>query len=159
MLATIFVTEEDLRNLALKQKEIKVQTVETRTGNHQTDNFKWIYYNFSFYYFSYEYESWSDSRQYCKQRGADLVIINSPKEQEFLQKAVANEKFWIGLKIEEGAWKWVDGSTLTTGYWRQDYPYYNYYNYYSYYAVMTASGWIDQWDYKYRWICKRRFCF
>ncbi|XP_056592014.1 C-type lectin domain family 4 member K-like [Triplophysa dalaica] len=81
-----------------------------------SDNFKWVYYNFSFYYISSAYKSWSNSRQDCKEREADLVIINSKKEQEFLQKATAGYYFWIGLRKEEEVWKWINETPSTTSY-------------------------------------------
>ncbi|XP_027138317.1 C-type lectin domain family 4 member M-like isoform X2 [Larimichthys crocea] len=80
-------------------------------------------FNNSFYYISSQYKSWDDSRQDCKDRGADLVIINSKEEQAFitsLQKHV-----WIGLtdREEQDTWRWVDGSVLnSTGFWSQDQP-------------------------------------
>ncbi|XP_042587917.1 CD209 antigen-like protein B [Cyprinus carpio] len=67
-----------------EREQIK-KTCELQQGlleqDQQEDPFKWIYYNFSFYYISSERKSWSDSSRDCQQRGTDLVIINSSKEQ------------------------------------------------------------------------------
>ncbi len=41
----------------------------------------WIYYQFSLYYVSNENMNWIESRRYCTDRGADLVIINNREEQ------------------------------------------------------------------------------
>nr|XP_055064856.1 CD209 antigen-like protein E [Misgurnus anguillicaudatus] len=121
----------------------------------QQHNFTWIYYNFSFYYLSSEIVSWSDSRRDCEQRGADLLIINNKEEQEFLQKATAGNKYWIGLSKEADVWKWVDGTTLTLSFWMNGSPG----NYSQSCAVITSSGWTDYscnvfW--RYRWICEKR---
>uniref|UniRef100_A0A8C6U8H7 C-type lectin domain-containing protein n=1 Tax=Neogobius melanostomus TaxID=47308 RepID=A0A8C6U8H7_9GOBI len=66
--------------------------------------------------------SWKNSRQYCLDRGADLIIINSPEEQEFAM--TFGERSWIGLTDaqQEGVWRWVDGSPLTTSFWFPDEP-------------------------------------
>ncbi|XP_072526441.1 uncharacterized protein [Salminus brasiliensis] len=79
----------------------------------------WIYFSSSLYYTSTEKKSWSESRQYCKDRGADLVIVNSRKEQEFVEMIRRGQETWIGLtdSSQEGVWKWVDGSALTTRFW------------------------------------------
>uniref|UniRef100_A0A8C4F9Q3 C-type lectin domain-containing protein n=1 Tax=Dicentrarchus labrax TaxID=13489 RepID=A0A8C4F9Q3_DICLA len=55
------------------------------------------------YYFSTNYFTWSNSRDECRQKGGDLVQIDSREEQ-----------FWIGLtdSEKEGTWLWVDGSPL-----------------------------------------------
>lgn len=67
---------------------------------------------------STEAMSWSDSRQYCMDQGANLVIINNEAKQRFISSLV-NERVWIGLNdIEiEGSMKWVDNSPLNQGYW------------------------------------------
>uniref|UniRef100_A0A8C2HTT6 C-type lectin domain-containing protein n=1 Tax=Cyprinus carpio TaxID=7962 RepID=A0A8C2HTT6_CYPCA len=79
----------------------------------------WIYYQSSFYYMSNEGKNWAESRKDCQKRGADLIIINNREEQDFVNKITAKRDFWIGLTDSdvEGRWKWVDGSTLTSGFW------------------------------------------
>ncbi|XP_051572202.1 C-type lectin domain family 10 member A-like [Myxocyprinus asiaticus] len=79
----------------------------------------WIYYQFSLYYISSEEKSWSEGRRYCTERGADLLIINNKEEQMsvFVYKVSGGNNVWIGLtdSDKEGTWKWVSGSTLTSG--------------------------------------------
>ncbi|KAL1266672.1 hypothetical protein QQF64_002347, partial [Cirrhinus molitorella] len=78
-----------------------------------SDNPKWITYKHSSYYISSEWKNWTDSRQDCLQRGADLIIINNREEQDFAKKLSCGSNVWIGLtdREVEGTWKWVDGST------------------------------------------------
>uniref|UniRef100_A0A8C6UDN2 C-type lectin domain-containing protein n=1 Tax=Neogobius melanostomus TaxID=47308 RepID=A0A8C6UDN2_9GOBI len=82
----------------------------------------WNFVNGSFYLSDTSMLSWKNSRQYCLDRGADLIIINSPEEQEFAM--TFGERSWIGLTDaqQEGVWRWVDGSPLTTSFWFPDEP-------------------------------------
>uniref|UniRef100_A0A8C2DFM5 C-type lectin domain-containing protein n=1 Tax=Cyprinus carpio TaxID=7962 RepID=A0A8C2DFM5_CYPCA len=139
-------------------KENKIMTEEReqiKKTYQQEDPFKWIYYNFSFYYISSERKSWSDSSRDCQQRGTDLVIINSSKEQ-----IAVSDQFWIGLGKMEGEWKWIGGTIMANGllhccfrYWSSHYLH----SYGSYCVLMTSSGWIaDRCDSNKKWICKRR---
>uniref|UniRef100_A0A8K9V4W4 C-type lectin domain-containing protein n=1 Tax=Oncorhynchus mykiss TaxID=8022 RepID=A0A8K9V4W4_ONCMY len=75
----------------------------------------WRYFDSSLYFLSTEKKTWEESRQDCKGRGADLVIINSREEQTFVFNL--HLRVWIGLtdSVTEGIWKWVDGTPLTTG--------------------------------------------
>ncbi|KAM6986178.1 C-type lectin domain family 6 member A-like [Aplochiton taeniatus] len=72
----------------------------------------WERFGCSCYYVSEERKTWETSRQDCRDRGADLVIINSRQEQDFIH--TFKKSFWIGLSDseEEGIWKWVDGTRL-----------------------------------------------
>ncbi|KAM9391026.1 uncharacterized protein ACWYII_034198 isoform 1-T1 [Salvelinus alpinus] len=83
----------------------------------------WQKFNSSWYFLFTEAKTWEESRQACLERGADLVIINSDEEREFLFKL--NTSVWIGLtdSVTEGTWKWVDGTPLTTPrYWESGQP-------------------------------------
>nr|XP_055059939.1 C-type lectin domain family 10 member A-like [Misgurnus anguillicaudatus] len=54
----------------------------------------------SWYYISSEQKSWSDSRQFCRDRGSDLVIINTEEEQRFIS-SIIKERVWIGLSYAQ----------------------------------------------------------
>uniref|UniRef100_A0A671NVT0 Si:ch73-343l4.8 n=1 Tax=Sinocyclocheilus anshuiensis TaxID=1608454 RepID=A0A671NVT0_9TELE len=73
------------------------------------------------FFVSSELKSWSDSRQYCRDRGADLVIVNT--EEKFISSLV-KESVWIGLSDteKEGNMKWVDNSPLKQGFWESNEP-------------------------------------
>ncbi|KAJ8387803.1 hypothetical protein AAFF_G00149520 [Aldrovandia affinis] len=75
----------------------------------------WGQRNSTCYYFSTEKKSWNDSRSACLKQGADLVIIESKEEQDFISKHTGERYvYWIGLSDSEteGTWLWVDGTPL-----------------------------------------------
>uniref|UniRef100_A0A8C2A2P0 C-type lectin domain-containing protein n=1 Tax=Cyprinus carpio TaxID=7962 RepID=A0A8C2A2P0_CYPCA len=74
-------------------------------------------------FMSTELKSWSDSRQYCRDRGADLLIINTEEKQR-LVSTLFKETVWIGLsdREQEGNMKWVDNSPLKQGFWESNEP-------------------------------------
>lgn len=69
------------------------------------------------------WKSWADSRKYCKEQTADLVVIDSLQEQEFISNHTKFyfDKFhgyWLGLrKNNDENWVWVDGQNDTLMYW------------------------------------------
>ncbi|KAJ8390859.1 hypothetical protein AAFF_G00099910 [Aldrovandia affinis] len=74
----------------------------------------WEQRNSKCYYISPEIKSWQDSRRVCLKQGADLVIIESEDEQDFITNHTS-EDYWIGLSASEkmkGTWLWVDGTPL-----------------------------------------------
>ncbi|XP_051560242.1 C-type lectin domain family 4 member E-like isoform X8 [Myxocyprinus asiaticus] len=75
------------------------------------------------FFISSEEKSWSDSRQYCRDHGGDLVIINTEEKQRYIS-SLEKGRVWIGLSdIEkEGNMKWVDNSPLTKGFWDTNEP-------------------------------------
>ncbi|KAL6466979.1 hypothetical protein MHYP_G00247830 [Metynnis hypsauchen] len=116
----------------------------------------WIYFNSSLYYISTEKKSWDESRQDCRVRGADLVIINSREEEDFIEMLRKGQTAWIGLTYSdtEGIWRWVDGSAVDTWFWGHEKP--NNYRY----CTMYMSGYGWSWNYscegQHVWICEKR---
>uniref|UniRef100_A0A8C1AHN4 C-type lectin domain-containing protein n=1 Tax=Cyprinus carpio carpio TaxID=630221 RepID=A0A8C1AHN4_CYPCA len=76
----------------------------------------WTCYQSSFYFMSTEKKNWTESRKYCTERGADLIIINNREEKDFVHNKSGNAVFYIGLTDTdvEGTWKWVDGIKLNS---------------------------------------------
>ncbi|XP_019211546.1 C-type lectin domain family 12 member B-like [Oreochromis niloticus] len=76
---------------------------------------RWTRFGSSCYFKSTESKTWSESRRDCQDKGADLVMINSKEEQEFVNEF--GGFFWIGLTAKQTSgrykWEWVDGSALT----------------------------------------------
>uniref|UniRef100_A0A8K9XLH4 C-type lectin domain-containing protein n=1 Tax=Oncorhynchus mykiss TaxID=8022 RepID=A0A8K9XLH4_ONCMY len=107
-------------NTMTKERD-KLQTERNFLSGRLT-NLSWQKFESSWYFLSTESKTWKESRKDCLERGADLVMINSDKEQTFLFNL--KKRVWIGLtdSVKEGTWKWVDGTPLTTRYWYDPQP-------------------------------------
>ncbi|XP_034156882.2 C-type lectin domain family 4 member M-like [Pangasianodon hypophthalmus] len=97
----------------LQKQKVELQEKLTKLG--------WIFFSSKPYYISSERKTWTESRQDCRGRGADLMIINSKEEQDFVENLSKSKNygFYIGLSDldNEGVFKWVDGTSMTTAYW------------------------------------------
>ncbi|XP_061598132.1 C-type lectin domain family 4 member A-like isoform X2 [Cololabis saira] len=112
--------------LTLEVNQLKTKLIQLNNYNQLLNNVSgecpegWRRFGSSFYKKFTESKTWSESRRECEKRGADLVIISSKEEQDFVGQLDTNENSWIGLKAEWSQskqifeWKWVDGSPLTT---------------------------------------------
>ncbi|XP_077057535.1 C-type lectin domain family 4 member M-like isoform X2 [Siphateles boraxobius] len=102
---------------ALSQKKLELETEPRKLSTHGNDRF----------FISSESMSWSESRQYCRDRGADLIIINTEEKQRFITSLFKEDMFfgaWIGLSDTEteGIMKWVDNSPLNRGFFDRGEP-------------------------------------
>nr|XP_033478867.1 CD209 antigen-like protein C [Epinephelus lanceolatus] len=107
--------ENENNNLTKTVDELQKQIETTYPAD-------WITFGNSCYLMSKEKKSWTDSSKACETHGAWLVIISNEEEQEFISFFTRNS--WIGLtdKEPEGEWKWVNGTTATTKYWKSGQP-------------------------------------
>ncbi|XP_051259620.1 CD209 antigen-like protein E [Dicentrarchus labrax] len=107
--------ERDLLNARITEM---TQELERLTSLVKTCPEGWKMFNNTCYLLSNESGTWDKAREDCRNRGADLVVINSEEEETFLSKFIPYNA-WIGLtdREEEGTWKWIDGTPLTLTYW------------------------------------------
>ncbi|KAK2844974.1 hypothetical protein Q5P01_011633 [Channa striata] len=188
-LNTVKSEQETQRTSFEKQKEELIRerdrhnwTMETIMG-HETFSVKhycpekvckpclddWVLFQSSCYLFVDEeyysnWKTWQGGREDCRKKNADLVVIESLEEQEFISKHTKyyrdeNHGYWIGLSynFQMDTWMWVDNRNLTFMYWNKQN------------AGRTArcalslSHWdpLGNWqktgcDMKNRWICETR---
>ncbi|XP_067254076.1 CD209 antigen-like protein C [Chanodichthys erythropterus] len=147
------------KNLTEEREELRKDLAKLQARLYEHDqcsvNPKWITHNFSSYYISSEWKNWTDSRQDCLQRGADLMIINNREEQEFIRTVTSGNIVWIGLTDidEEGVWKWVDDSTLISGSWEPGEPNNKLSNED---CAVSIFDWADYpCNYTFVWICEK----
>ncbi|XP_055007522.1 CD209 antigen-like protein D [Boleophthalmus pectinirostris] len=97
--------------------KLKLQVIDNYTSE------GWMYFQGSLYLGSTTEQSWQESRKYCQERGADLIIISSDQEQTFVSTFRGHR--WIGLTATQSKprqWRWVDGSQLNTRFWASGEP-------------------------------------
>ncbi|XP_030197566.1 C-type lectin domain family 4 member D-like [Gadus morhua] len=68
--------------------------------------------------------SWNKSRELCVSLGADLLVVDSKEEMDFISGYDGDP--WLGATDEasEGSWRWVDGTVLSADNppWRRGKP-------------------------------------
>lgn len=129
----------------------------------------WILMNSVCYYFpfsdSFGLKTWQQARQFCQLYGGDLLVIDSTDKQNTTVNFLMNHqsepsRYWIGLSDlhEEGTWKWVDGTELVEGYWRDGEP--NDVGNEDCAEVIAAENFFKAWNdlpckTPQRWICEK----
>nr|XP_046254658.1 natural killer cells antigen CD94-like isoform X2 [Scatophagus argus] len=69
------------------------------------------------------WKQWEESRKFCQSRSADLVVVDTLQEQEFLSNHTEFyydklHGFWMGLtQTTNKSWVWIDGHDDTLSYW------------------------------------------
>ncbi|XP_076603711.1 CD209 antigen-like protein C [Chaetodon auriga] len=110
--------ERDLLNANLTERTQELDRLKRLSKQKKTCPAGWKLFGCACYFFSTKKNSWGKSRQDCRDKRADLVVIDSREEQEFLTRNIKKDT-WIGLndRDNEGTWKWTDDTSLTLKYW------------------------------------------
>ncbi|XP_036930999.1 C-type lectin domain family 10 member A-like isoform X1 [Acanthopagrus latus] len=70
-----------------------------------------------------EQKTWAGAQAVCKEKISDLAVINNATEKQYISGISWNRPgisgYWIGLRVVDGKWTWVDGSNLTDISWIQ----------------------------------------
>uniref|UniRef100_A0A669DK68 CD209 antigen-like protein A n=1 Tax=Oreochromis niloticus TaxID=8128 RepID=A0A669DK68_ORENI len=117
----------------------------------------WSMFSHSCYLLSGRSGSWHSARKNCIDQGADLVVIDSPEEQNFIA-SFTEKRTWIGLNDieQEGTWKWVDGSPLTLQYWASGQPDNHHLREDCAHIRDPGTSWNDErCDDSYQWVCEK----
>ncbi|CAI5661997.1 unnamed protein product [Oreochromis niloticus] len=68
-----------------------------------------------------EQKTWEGARGDCIGKISDLAVVNNETEKSYISDKSWNiqgiKGYWIGLRVEGGNWKWVDGRNLTNSTW------------------------------------------
>ncbi|XP_054471828.1 CD209 antigen-like protein E [Anoplopoma fimbria] len=106
--------ERDQLNDNLTKVTKEMEKLQLSSQQKKTCPAGWILFSSSCYLLSEESASWDKSRQDCRDKGSDLVIVDTLEEQEFLT-SIIRKSTWIGLsdRDSEGTWTWIDGTPLT----------------------------------------------
>uniref|UniRef100_A0A2K6KYW9 CD209 molecule n=1 Tax=Rhinopithecus bieti TaxID=61621 RepID=A0A2K6KYW9_RHIBE len=115
-----------------KQQEIYQELIQLKAAVERLCRpcpWEWTFFQGNCYFMSNSQRNWHDSITACQEVGAQLVVIKSAEEQNFLQlqSSRSNRFTWMGLSDlnQEGTWQWVDDSPLSTSfkqYWNRGEP-------------------------------------
>ncbi|XP_048880635.1 C-type lectin domain family 9 member A-like isoform X2 [Brienomyrus brachyistius] len=107
------------------------------------------------------WKTWNDSRLECIKMGADLLTIQNKEEQMFIMYLAPKyydkwHGYWIGLTRQAQHWVWVNGSSLTTGFWA-DAGRQNGTHILTNIESKTLNSWRQAWpEMRNRWICENK---
>ncbi|XP_038148325.1 CD209 antigen-like [Cyprinodon tularosa] len=65
--------------------------------------------------------NWNGAREGCREKGSDLTAAANEEEKGYINGISPKEEgikgYWIGLRADQGKWKWIDGTELSNQDW------------------------------------------
>ena len=110
------VPKQDLRNLPGVPMQDSLPDAKCNFGFHYFDETSHCYL------VTGNAKTWEEAQKDCNSKGANLVTINSPEENQFVKNLVViqeREKAWIGMKA---ALSWFDYSKPDYDHWASGEP-------------------------------------
>ncbi|XP_047643529.1 C-type lectin domain family 2 member B isoform X2 [Phacochoerus africanus] len=106
----------------------------------------WIGFQDKCYYFSKEEKNWSSSRDSCLSENADLVLISTPEEMQFLKRYKCTSDHWIHPGSQTKQWTEI----IVPNHWlntkeNEECPYLNED------SIATARCYTER-----KWICEKK---
>ncbi|XP_072317829.1 natural killer cells antigen CD94-like, partial [Eucyclogobius newberryi] len=78
----------------------------------------WRRFKCSCFFVSLEPKTWSQSKDDCEKRGANLTVIENRAKQEFFKDLRMENDLWIGLYYHKKKWTWVNGILFAYKGWK-----------------------------------------
>ncbi|XP_056458173.1 ladderlectin-like [Gadus chalcogrammus] len=102
--------DRDMEQLLLTLKNLTEQRDALLCKQECPDG--WVKFGCKCYMISIKWQSWNKSREFCVSHRADLVVVDSKEEMDFISRY--GTFFWLGATdaASEGLWRWVDGTVL-----------------------------------------------
>ncbi|XP_039475126.1 C-type lectin lectoxin-Phi1-like [Oreochromis aureus] len=105
---------------------------------------------------SNHWKTWEAARKDCRGKSSDLVVVINEEEMKTASekswKYNENKGYWIGLRVEDGKWKWLDGRNMTNSSWIDQRPS----DGHCAISVQNQGFKSVSCNEKNRWICKKK---
>ncbi|KAK2824785.1 hypothetical protein Q7C36_018712 [Tachysurus vachellii] len=106
-----FFTKLDNMQETVTHLKCRFDTLQNNNTQHQCCPADWTLFFSQCYYFSDYGKSWNEARDVCVNMKAELLILKSKTEKEFVIKYTRPFYYWLGLSDERtGEWEWLDGT-------------------------------------------------
>ncbi|XP_056388271.1 killer cell lectin-like receptor subfamily B member 1C [Hyla sarda] len=103
-------------------KELCVNNSALKLEDCRLCPYHWWLHGEQCYYYSDTGRTWNQSRDHCKEMGADLLVIKDQEQQKFIRgihsKQEGDDSYWIGLHHDGVGWRWVDGEQYNSSLFR-----------------------------------------